>query len=273
MRLRLRHHLRLRFSEPARNVMAVLRLTPRSHEGQRITNWRIDVDPDCLLKSGEDHHGNLVHTLTIPGFATELSIAAQGELTSFDALGVVRGSAERLPTEVYLRDTALTLAGDGVRELARAAAAAAETPLARLHALMGALHDRLPFAPAVAGVVPAEEALAAGRGGARDHAQVFTAAARHLAIPARCAIGFLLDPDGGSRRHAWAEAHVAGLGWVGFDPVHDICPQEHHVRVAVGLDAFEADGLRGANGVVPEEAVEVRWLYGRETTRSSPRAS
>lgn len=264
MRLRLRHTLHIGFPEPARNVMAVLRLSPRSHEGQRITNWRIDVDPDCLLKSGEDHFGNLVHTLTVPGVVSELNIAAQGELTSFDALGIVRGTAERLPVDVYLRDTALTVPGESVRDLARRCAGVSDSALGRMHALMGEIHAAMSFAPAVRGFVQVEAALQSGQGGPRDHAQVFVAAARHLGVPARCATGFFLDADGGSRRHAWAEAYVGDLGWVGFDAVHNICPQDHHVRGAVGLDAFEASGLRGAFGLEPEESVAVTWLFGRE---------
>jgi transglutaminase-like putative cysteine protease len=48
---------------------------------------------------------------------------------------------------------------------------------------------------------------------------VFIAAARALGIPARYVSGYLLmddrvDQDAG---HAWAEAFVANLGWVGFD--------------------------------------------------------
>ena len=45
--------------------------------------------------------------------------------------------------------------------------------------------------------------------------------------------------------HAWAEADVEGLGWVGFDPANGICPTEGHVRVAVGLDYLGAAPVRG----------------------------
>ena len=54
MRIKLRHRLTFAFDEPARNLIQVLRLMPRSHDGQRVSNWRIGVDPDCVLKSGED---------------------------------------------------------------------------------------------------------------------------------------------------------------------------------------------------------------------------
>lgn len=262
MRLRLRHHLRLSFAEPTRNVIAVLRMTPRSHEGQRVTNWRIDVEPDCLLKAGEDHFGNLVHTLTLPGAVTTVSITAQGELTAFDAAGIVRGSAERLPVELYHRETRLTTPDAPLRAFAAEAATGAESHLGQLHSLMAAIHETVAVHDGIDGVRPVAAAFADRRGTARDHAQIFATCARALGVPARCATGYLLAEGDGSSRHSWAEAFVEGLGWVGFDTVHDICPQDQHIRVAVGLDAVEAGALRGASGVTPEETMEVRWLHG-----------
>lgn len=264
MRLRLRHHLRLRFAEPTRNVIAVLRMTPRSHEGQRVTNWRIDVEPDCLLKAGEDHFGNLVHTLTLPGSVSEISITARGELTAFDAAGVVRGSAERLPVDLYMRDTVLTAPDETLRRFAWEAAAGSDNRIGQMHCLMAAIHEAIGFDDGTKPPQPALDAFAAGHGTAREQAHIFAACARALDVPARCASGYYLGEDSGSRRHSWAEAYIEGLGWVGFDTVHEICPQDHHIRVAVGLDTVEADTLRGAYGVVPEEEVEVQWLFGRD---------
>ncbi|MGY3290740.1 transglutaminase-like putative cysteine protease [Bradyrhizobium sp. LM3.6] len=45
--------------------------------------------------------------------------------------------------------------------------------------------------------------------------------------------------------HAWAEAYVDGLGWVGFDPANSICATDAHVRVAIGLDYLGAAPVRG----------------------------
>jgi transglutaminase-like putative cysteine protease len=41
------------------------------------------------------------------------------------------------------------------------------------------------------------------------------------------------------------EALIDGLGWVGFDPVNDVCPTDAYVRVAVGLDYLGAAPIRG----------------------------
>ncbi|MCW6510573.1 transglutaminase family protein [Lichenifustis flavocetrariae] len=273
MRLRLRHHLRVRFSEPTRNAISILRMTPRSHEGQRVTNWRIDVEPDCLLKSGEDHFGNLTHTLTVPGIVSELSITAQGELTCFDAAGVVRGTAERLPLDIYRRDTATTMPSEELRSFASDVAAASDNDLGKLHQLLGAVHQRIATSSEPTAVVTADAAFKACKGTSGDHAQIFATCARHLGFPARCAHGFYLDDDGQSTRHAWAEAYVDGLGWVGFDPVHDICPQDYHVRVAVGLDALDAAALRGTPGQNAAETVDVNWMFGLDQRRNAQAAT
>ena len=45
--------------------------------------------------------------------------------------------------------------------------------------------------------------------------------------------------------HAWAEAYVDNVGWVGFDPANGIAPAENYVRTAIGLDYREAAPVRG----------------------------
>ena len=60
--------------------------------------------------------------------------------------------------------------------------------------------------------------------------------------------------------HAWAEAFVQDLGWVGFDPSNRICPTEAYIRTSVGLDYASAAPVRGVRrGTAPESlAVEVK---------------
>ena len=40
-------------------------------------------------------------------------------------------------------------------------------------------------------------------------------------------------------------AHIANLGWVGFDATNGICTTDAHVRVAIGLDYLGAAPVRG----------------------------
>jgi transglutaminase-like putative cysteine protease len=249
MRLRIRHKIQQRFETPARNVTRILRLTPRSHEGQHVINWRIDVDTDCVLKVGEDGFGNITHTFTAKGPCDDLAITVAGEIDNFDAAGVVRGAAERMPRELYLRETALTTADAPIRQFAREATASEETVLGRLHALQDTLHDLLAFEAAAVPGENAEKAFAAKKGCGSDIAHVFVAAARTIGIPARVTSGYYLCDDKKTGLvHVWAEGYVEGLGWTGFDAAHKVCPQENHVRLAMGLDVLAAAPVRGVGG-------------------------
>ncbi|WP_283843633.1 transglutaminase-like domain-containing protein [Brevundimonas albigilva] len=69
-------------------------------------------------------------------------------------------------------------------------------------------------------------------------------------MPARYVSGHLNRTDGQHDQdaaHAWAEAWIDDLGWVGFDPANGICPTDHYVRVAIGLDALGATPIRGTS--------------------------
>ena len=67
-------------------------------------------------------------------------------------------------------------------------------------------------------------------------------------MPARFVAGHFLRSDGMVNQqagHAWAEAFVPDLGWVGFDPANGICTTDAHARVAIGLDYLGAAPVRG----------------------------
>jgi transglutaminase-like putative cysteine protease len=65
----------------------------------------------------------------------------------------------------------------------------------------------------------------------------------------------VIDQEAG---HAWAEAKVPDLGWVGFDPANGISAGEAHLRVAVGLDYLGAAPIRGSRIGGGSEVMEVK---------------
>ena len=182
--------------------------------------------------------------------------------TAHDAAGVVRGGIEHVPCEVYRRDTLLTATDDALRAFAEEAAAGAGTPLSQMHALMAATTERMSCLDASGrSGVGAAAAFAAGEAIAQDIAHVFMACARHLGQPARYVSGYVapsggLATDGGA--HAWAEIHLDGYGWIGFDCANGLCPIDTHVRVAVGLDYADAAPVRGSRQGGEGENIDVR---------------
>jgi transglutaminase-like putative cysteine protease len=93
----------------------------------------------------------------------------------------------------------------------------------------------------------------------QDHAHIFVAAAHALGVPARYISGYLMMEEKieQAATHAWAEAHIPGLGWVGFDPANEICPDDRYVRVASGLCYKDAAPVSGMRIGMPGEKLEV----------------
>ena len=110
MRLRISHRTSYRYQMPATGVIQMLRLTPRNHDGQHVARWRIDLSADCRLDQQEDAFGNITHTFTAEGPLHDLTVTAEGEVEMRDTKGVVRGTVERFPPSLYLRQTSLTAA-------------------------------------------------------------------------------------------------------------------------------------------------------------------
>lgn len=254
MRLHVRHRTTYRFDAPQARLVQLARMAPASHAGQAVLAWDLTVDCDARLRPARDGYGNHLTMLYVDGPLTELTVEVAGEVLTEDRAGVVRGGAEPLPAGVFLRETALTRPDAEIAALAQAAGDADGGGLGRLHALTRLLGGRMRF-DAIGTAVgrSAADALGQGHGVCQDFAHVFCAAARLLDIPARYVSGHLFrrgERDGGSGEqpaaHAWAEAYVEGLGWVGFDAANGICPDDAYVRVAVGLDYGEAAPLSGA---------------------------
>jgi transglutaminase-like putative cysteine protease len=249
MRLKIFHATTYRYDPPASGVIQILRMTPGSHDGQYVAEWQIDVSTDSRLDVHEDAFGNVTHVMTHGGLA-DLTITVEGLVETHDNGGVLRGTDERFPPELFLRPTALTTANPAMAAFARELRAESEGDvLGFLHSLMTQINEHMTFdEDPTHSRTSAAEAFALKRGVCQDYAHIFIACARTAGIPARFVSGHFLRSDGMVNQeagHAWAEAHVADLGWVGFDAANCICTTDAHVRVAIGLDYLGAAPVRG----------------------------
>jgi len=274
MRLRVAHTSVYRYDPPASGVIQVLRLTPRNHDGQYIVGWRIDVTPDARLAAHEDAFGNITHVFTADGPLRELRVEVDGQVETQNTDGVVRGTVERFPPSLFLRDTVLTQADAAVRDFAaKIRAVSGGVVLAELHGLLDRLHEDMSHEEAKPDDAEranteanAAKSFALKRGTARDLTHIFIGAAHSLGIPARYVGGYACGADASAAQdsgHAWAEAHVPDLGWVGFDPVNGFCPRDTHVRVAVGLDSLGAAPMRGTRLGAGAETLAVAIKVGQ----------
>jgi len=263
MLIEIRHVTTYRYEKPARYSIQSLRLTPPSFDGQDVLTWAVSAPGFDKRIEYRDSMGNLVHLASLSSLHDGITIEASGIVETEDRSGIVRGVTEVAPRRVFLRETPKTAPDKGIRELARSVSngKVPKDVLDCMHALMRAVQDAVEYEiGATHEHTSAAEALAAGKGVCQDHAHVFIAAARLIGIPARYVNGYFLSGTlaPSEAAHAWAEAWIDGLGWVGFDPANGMCPTDRYVRLACGFDAASAAPIRGTQRGGENEALDVK---------------
>jgi transglutaminase-like putative cysteine protease len=268
MRLYVRHQTAYRYDVPIASAIQTLRLTPRPYDGLLVHHWTVRTETRRDLPSFVDGFGNISHCHSGNEPHLGATIFAEGEVETTDTHGIVRGASEPLPPLFFLRRTPLTMPDAAVEALAGEVTRQASV-LKRLHSLLEVVRAKVDYRTGSSdAMTTAAEALAAGAGVCQDHVHVFVAAARILGIPARYIGGYLWTSEESREyqaSHAWAEAFVPDLGWVGFDPSNRICPTEAYIRTSVGLDYASAAPVRGVRrGTAAEElAVKVKVMQAR----------
>lgn len=259
MRLRITHDTVYRYDGPVADLVQSLRLTPADNAAQRVVDWRIALVGGRFGARLVDGGGDRVESWTLRGPVREVVVAVRGLVDTADTAGVLRGHRELVHPQVYLRYTPATAADAAIRALADGTEAEGELALA--HALSVRVAGAIAYQPgATHPATTAAEALAGGAGVCQDHAQVLIAAARHRGLPARYVQGYLAADASGAPHeaaHAWAELHVGGLGWVGFDPANRCCPDARYVRTGSGFDALDAAPIRGVAAGAAQGALRV----------------
>jgi transglutaminase-like putative cysteine protease len=249
MHLKIRHKTTYRYDAPVVYALQKVRLRPLQSKLQKVDSWDIRIDGGTIEAEFMDHYGNNVDLVNVDRDATEVTITAEGSVTTMDAHGVFGWSSGRAPLWHFQQHTNATKPNKDIAELARGVVEASDQ-IAALHALSSRVICAIPYRiGATHALTTAQEALATGEGVCQDHAQVFISAARSAGLPARYVSGYLMMDDRTDQdaTHAWAEVFVDGLGWVGFDISNGISPDERYVRVATGRDARDAapaEGLR-----------------------------
>jgi transglutaminase-like putative cysteine protease len=247
MRLKITHTTDYHYEEPVPYALQQLRLRPKSRSFQNVVSWSVEVEGGTRQVSFEDEHANYVDLISFDPGARDIRVHCEGEVEVNNTSGVVGRHTGFVPLWLFERSTPLTEAGPLVRALLDGFAPAG-APLDRLHALSEHILAQLPYSTdQTSAELTVEQALASGHGVCQDHSHVFIAAARVLGFPARYVSGYLMMNDRVEQvaSHAWAEAHVDGLGWVGFDVSNQISPDDRYVRVATGLDYLGASPISG----------------------------
>jgi transglutaminase-like putative cysteine protease len=273
-----RHVTRFRYASPIRESVMELRMQPRSEGHQMLRSFQITTNPRAQLYAYTDYLGNAVYHFNVLRDHDELRIEAQAvvELANIrpvpqaaDALEWGRYNAYNLSDDQFdlLEPSIFAQTTPALRDFIAAhdLAKPAGDPLTALKALSTAIHDAFEYKAGVTDASsPIDVALKERRGVCQDFSHIMIAVARSWGIPSRYVSGYLAqgrgrDRSGDDATHAWVEAYLPSLGWIGFDPTNDILAAERHIRAAVGRDYADVPPTRGTfkGGAESELAIAV----------------
>jgi transglutaminase-like putative cysteine protease len=264
MQYTIRHVTRFSYDAPISESVIEARMQPRTDASQRCIRFGLSTTPPSRVKMYQDHDGNIVHHFNIPGRHSRLTLTAEAFVEckpsaalphSLGADGWVRldGATpsgqfwdELHPSPFAHRTPLLDALADEIG-LARG-----DDPLTTVRRLTADVHTRFEYSPKSTRVdSPIDDALSSRRGVCQDFAHVLIALVRQIGIPCRYVSGYLFQQGDGAARsvdgatHAWVEAWLPELEWVGFDPTHNTTTGERHIRVAVGRDYADVPPTRG----------------------------
>lgn len=268
MRLAIRHTTRYRFAEPLVHGLQRLRLTPTETQGQAIVAWTMELVGAREELAYTDQNQNRVTLVSVEEGAQDVAITCHGVVTTEDQAGVIGRHDGYMPLWAFLGQTELTRPGPRLRQLIAVASRDEGGPVPMLHSLSELVRERIRYETGTTHVgTTAEEATASGHGVCQDHAHIFIAAARALGVPARYVSGYLMLNDRIEQEatHAWAEAWVKGLGWVGFDVSNGISPDLRYVRLATGRDYRDAAPVTGISFGAMTEDLSVNLAVEQQT--------
>jgi transglutaminase-like putative cysteine protease len=281
MRYTVRHITRFAYETPISESVMEVRMQPRSEGRQRCLSFSLSTVPASRVLMYQGHDGNMVHHFDVPGRHSRLALTAHAVVESappvIDPEQITSGSWETLDGLVQSGEFWDLLAAsqfaeptDRLFEFARAIGLMrGPDPLATLRVLLREIYERFEYSPQSTRVdSPIDEALRSRRGVCQDFSHIFIALARQLGIPTRYVSGYLFRDVAGTDRstdgatHAWVEAFVPEIGWVGLDPTNNVFAGDRHIRVAVGRDYADVPPTRGVykgiSAVRSELAVAVR---------------
>jgi len=242
-----------------------LRMHPRNDENQRTLRFNLDVSPDAKVLHHRDYLGNMIHIFDVSAPHEQLAIKAESIIEVKPPLTPPNHISEDAWKAIDAASTNrdmydMLLPGSFTHQTPMLQQFAAEIgwgqrdadPLTLLRRLNTTIYENFDYTQDVTRVdSPIDVALKARQGVCQDFSHIMLTLTRQIGIPARYISGYLYHRDDQEDRslvdasHAWVEAWLPDLGWIGFDPTNNLIVAERHIRACIATDYAKASPTRG----------------------------
>jgi transglutaminase-like putative cysteine protease len=278
--LEVQHETRLTYSQAVAEWVAEFRLEPVSDPHQTCHSFHLKCSQPTSVFCYQDGFGNRVHHFNLRTPRPEVRVLAASLVESHSAPCDLSASTATFPVPLagILMDKLDFLQFRGpvtqTSRLIPVLTMLQPAGVAPLHKVVLAvnnyIHNAFVYERDVTSVSsPIDDVLRLGKGVCQDFAHLMIAVLRSMGVPARYVSGYVHRPNKESQSHAWCEAWLPDLGWVGLDPTNNRVVDDHFIKVAIGRDFTDVPPNKGIYRGVGEESIGVR-VETRELDRLPP---
>ena len=257
----IQYHIENRYENQVRKANFQLLVVPESNREQKVSELKFATSGDYQIHFSKNIFGfkTIQYFVDTPFTEFKFSLSAKIEKAEFNPYSLspwssfaeyeeIRSLDFRIDNAIFLSATDLTrfpIGGDfefpGYSENIRV--------FDFLLELNSYIFKLLIYTPESTNInTRIEEVLEFKKGVCQDYAHLFISLCRKNKIPARYVSGYLnqgADFIGSSQLHAWVEALVPGLGWVGFDSTNNLLADHHYLKIAHGTDYRDCSPIIG----------------------------
>lgn len=281
MKFAITHTTRYQYETEVTENANEVRLTPRTNYRQSCYHHSLTVEPTASVLQYEDFYGNRVYAFSVVPPHRELVIKAQSIVVTQDQeprsasalplvgeLEIIKDIKFQNRYAEYLLPTPYVSLSPEVKEYADSidSGRSFENVYDMLLAIMNGIKHDFIYSPGATNVgTTVNETLELRQGVCQDFTHLMLAICRIKGIPARYVSGYHFVQDLQSvpyefeqASHAWVEAHIPGVGWLGFDPTNNNVMSWRYIKLGHGRDYRDIVPTKGIYRGVANPKMEIK---------------
>ncbi|MBK7148640.1 MAG: transglutaminase family protein [Bacteroidetes bacterium] len=270
----LEHLTKYTYPSPVKNSANKIMLFPIADEYQELVKQKLIITGNPLIETYRDYYGNEVGSFTYTQPHLQLSIESKIEVvTKKQELPKSTLSAEEQWETLkkayhnsllidYLKQEEFDKLKE-VEDIVKGLHLNDYDTLKAVEELNKYVYSNFKYIKGITEVdTTLDEVWKLKAGVCQDFAHILLVTLRMTGIPARYVSGYVCPISEGYRgegaTHAWVEAYLPELGWVGFDPTNNCIVSDLHIRLAVGRSFRDCSPVRGTYVGTSNHELEVK---------------
>jgi transglutaminase-like putative cysteine protease len=274
------HITRYQYNGAVTENVNEVRLTPRSNYRQSCYHHSLTVEPATNLLQYEDFFGNRICSFSVVPPHQELLIKAQSIVVTQNQepqsasllpfkkeLELLKNNKFQNRYAEYLLPTSSVKLSKEVESYAKSIGSELKfgSIYETVYSIMNAIYRDFAYSPGTTNVcTTVNETLELRQGVCQDFTHLMLAICRVQGIPARYVSGYhfvqdlqCVTAEFEQASHAWVEAHIPGVGWLGFDPTNNTIMSWRYVKLGHGRDYLDIVPIKGIYKGIGNPIMEV----------------